>query len=242
MNHHKLIIRLIIAIMIVAMNANAQSGYSIRPVICSQQHQTKFNVTVSKSMLSYQVLSPGVQHDASLTDMTGKIFGVQNTMLTFRAFSKNHFAFRFGLGNEMSSYTIAYNKTDDFENLKSINQNEYSAYRRDIILNIGLEKHFRLSRYFEAFGGAGIPILVLGQAKAGDDEKLAEYTNRKGFMGIGVGGGLQVKIAELILLGGEVESSFMRVSYSLSNDRGQVDHLRFMRSAMNAKLFVGIFF
>ncbi len=242
MNHQKLIIRLIIAIMILTLNVNAQNGYSVRQVRCGYHHQTQFSLMLSKSMLSYQVLSPLAQHDAVVADLTGKIYDAENMMFLFRAFSKNHFALRLGLGNEMSSYTIAYNKTDDFENAERVSANEYSAYRRDLILNIGFEKHFRLSRYFEAFGGVGIPMLILGQPKADDAEALSEYTNRKGFMGIGVGGGLQVKIANLILIGGEVESSFMKVSYSLNNDLEEVDHLGFIRSAMSAKLFAGIFF
>ncbi len=239
MKKKQILILVIIKAVVFCLSVNAQN---LRSVSCSGHNiEMQFSFTVNKSLFASNQMTAGVQDDQSLSQLSGKINGCSSTLFLARFYSKSLFALRVGAGSENLSYEISYHKEINSANSKEVKTQNYSAIRRDLLLNIGVEKHFHLTQNWTASAGVEVPMSLLGQAKS-DHEFITEYTNRKGFMGLGIIGGMQFRIAQVFTVGAEFESMTMKTSYSFLNENEGTDHLSFQKTSMNIKLSAGFVF
>jgi len=112
-----------------------------------------------------------------------------------RIFTKNRWAYRFGVGLDRLNYEVGGGISTD-----------YSARRNDLRGVVGIEKHFMLGNWIDIYPGAFVPIVVTGEDVI--DANLENLNNGDVRAGLGVLLGANVGFLKIFRLGVEFDATF----------------------------------
>ena len=143
--------------------------------------------------------------------------GNSTILINARIFSDNLWVFRFGAGIENLDYKV----------YGSDIQTDYEARRKDVIGNIGFEKHFLIGEKFTLYPGIIMPITLVGDEEVSAlQESINDIENGQMIAGLGVLAGLNFKILKFFRIGIEYETSFDRFKKNVLFELSQPEKIK----------------
>ena len=172
------------------------------------------------------------QHINSFTMENKKVWAAG---VSLRGYTQNALAIRFGIEFQK----INYSSTLDYKSLSNVS---FDATRRDVVVTVGLEKHFPITMRMDYYIGPIIPITLIGDSEylngtgAGLETDISGYP----FIGGGLVTGINVEFLRVMRFGAEFYGTYSKYKYNVTLEDLESRDMKYGQLDISLRATLGI--